>query len=318
MTVTITVAGKGGVGKTAISAILVDFLANLGAVLAVDADPSANLNDALGVDVQNTVGRTREKMKDDIKDGRLRMDVSKQEILDARIHESLVETDRFDLLAMGRPEGPGCYCAANHMIRFSIDKLAKSYDYVVMDCEAGLEHISRQTTQDIDFLLAERFREADKRGFQALSKTDVSGLFGKRIEAWGVSKSGREFPLESSMAAWQEGTTVFFSATIRDLTERHTAEEQRIEQEKLNSVLEMAGAVCHELNQPLQVIMGYAEMLQQNLPPDSPQQLRVEKIAAQAEKLGNITQKLADITRYETKSYIQKTRIVDIHKASEK
>ena len=93
-------------------------------------------------------------MANDIKGGRIAMDASKQEILDARIHESLVETERFDLLAMGRPEGPGCYCAANHMIRFSIDKLAKNYDYVVMDCEAGLEHISRQTTQDIDFLLA--------------------------------------------------------------------------------------------------------------------------------------------------------------------
>lgn len=154
MTVTITVAGKGGVGKTAISAILVDFLSNLGAVLAVDADPSTNLNDALGVEVQGTVGRTREKMKQDIKDGHLKMDDSKIQILDARIHESLVETDRFDLLAMGRPEGPGCYCAANHMIRFSLDKLTKAYDYIVMDCEAGLEHISRLTTQDIDFLLA--------------------------------------------------------------------------------------------------------------------------------------------------------------------
>jgi len=154
MTVTIAVAGKGGVGKTAISAILVDFLSNIGAVLAVDADPSTNLNDALGVGMTGTVGRTREKMTDEIKGGRLTMAVSKQEILDSRIHESLVETDRFDLLAMGRPEGPGCYCAANHMIRFSIDKLAKSYDYVVMDCEAGLEHISRQTTQDIDFMLA--------------------------------------------------------------------------------------------------------------------------------------------------------------------
>jgi CO dehydrogenase maturation factor len=143
MTVTLAVAGKGGVGKTAISAILVDFLSNKGAVLAVDADPSSNLNDALGVDVQSTVGKTRERMKDDIK-----------EILDTRIHESLVETGRFDLLAMGHPEGQGCYCSANHMLRFSIDKLAKSYDYVVMDCEAGLEHISRQTTQDIDFLLA--------------------------------------------------------------------------------------------------------------------------------------------------------------------
>lgn len=154
MTITIAVAGKGGVGKTAISSILVDFLSAKGIVLAVDADPSTNLNDALGVNVMSTVGRTREKMTDEIKAGRLTMAASKQEILDARIHESLVETPRFDLLAMGRPEGRGCYCAANHMIRFSIDKLAKNYDYVVMDCEAGLEHISRQTTQDIDFLLA--------------------------------------------------------------------------------------------------------------------------------------------------------------------
>ena len=153
MTLTIAVAGKGGVGKTAISAILVDFLCSRGSLLAVDADPSCNLHEALGVKLEHTIGKTREKMTDEIKGGRLTMAVSKQEILDARIHESLVEGPRFDLLAMGRPEGPGCYCAANHMIRFSVDKLAKSYDYVVMDCEAGLEHISRQTTQDIDFLL---------------------------------------------------------------------------------------------------------------------------------------------------------------------
>jgi CO dehydrogenase maturation factor len=154
MTITIAVTGKGGVGKTAISAVLVDFLSSKGIVLAVDADPSTNLDEALGVGLRSTVGRTRERMVSDIKGGRIAMDASKQEILDARIHEALVETERFDLLAMGRPEGPGCYCAANHMIRFSIDKLAKNYDYVVMDCEAGLEHISRQTTQDIDFLLA--------------------------------------------------------------------------------------------------------------------------------------------------------------------
>lgn len=153
MTVTIAVAGKGGVGKTAISAILIDFLSGRGSVLAVDADASTNLNEALGVTVEHTIGRTREKMTDDIKGNRLTAGVPKQDILDARIRESLVEGSRFDLLAMGRPEGPGCYCAANHMMRFSIDRLAKSYDYVVMDCEAGLEHISRQTTQDIDFLL---------------------------------------------------------------------------------------------------------------------------------------------------------------------
>jgi len=168
MTVTIAVTGKGGVGKTAISAVLVDFLSNKGIVLAVDADPSTNLNDALGVDLPSTVGKTRERMASDIKGGRIAMDASKQDILDARIHESLVETPRFDLLAMGRPEGPGCYCAANHMIRFSIDKLAKNYDYVVMDCEAGLEHISRQTTQDIDFLLA--VTDASMRGLNTAKR----------------------------------------------------------------------------------------------------------------------------------------------------
>ena len=153
MTVTIAVAGKGGVGKTAISAILVDFLCSRGSLLAVDADPSSNLHEALGVQLHDTLGHTREKMTEDIKGGRLPVAAPKQEILEARIHESLVEGPRFDLLAMGRPEGTGCYCAANHMIRLSLDKLASSYDYVIMDCEAGLEHISRQTTQDIDFLL---------------------------------------------------------------------------------------------------------------------------------------------------------------------
>jgi len=182
MTITIAVAGKGGVGKTAISALLVDFLCNRGTVLAVDADPSTNLNDALGIKVQNSLGRTREKMTDDIKGGRLSMTASKQQILDARIHESLVETPRFDLLAMGRPEGPGCYCAANHMIRFSIDKLAKNYDYVVMDCEAGLEHISRQTTQDIDFMLT--VTDPTMRGLNtALRIRDLIGEMRTEVKA---------------------------------------------------------------------------------------------------------------------------------------
>jgi CO dehydrogenase maturation factor len=182
MTITIAVAGKGGVGKTAISALLVDFLCNKGTVLAVDADPSTNLNDALGVKVQSSVGRTREQITDDIKGGRLSISASKQEILDARIHESLVETPRFDLLAMGRPEGPGCYCAANHMIRFSVDKLARNYDYVVMDCEAGMEHISRQTTRDIDFLLA--VTDPTMRGLNtALRIRDLIGEMRTEVKA---------------------------------------------------------------------------------------------------------------------------------------
>jgi CO dehydrogenase maturation factor len=153
VTTTIVVAGKGGVGKTAIAALLIDLLSKKGVVLAIDADPATNLNDALGLPLGETVGRAREDVTDDIQKGRLSPTVSKQDVLDMKIREALVESAKVDLLAMGRPEGPGCYCAANHMLRLSIDRLAKNYDYTVIDSEAGMEHISRQTTQDVDLLL---------------------------------------------------------------------------------------------------------------------------------------------------------------------
>ncbi len=150
---TIALAGKGGVGKTAIAALLINRLSQKGTVLAIDADPSTNLNLTLGLPLKETVGRLREDMTEDISKGRVPAGVSKQELLDMKIQQALIESPRIDLLAMGRPEGPGCYCAANHMLRLSIDRLAKNYDYTVVDCEAGMEHISRQTTRDIDFLL---------------------------------------------------------------------------------------------------------------------------------------------------------------------
>jgi CO dehydrogenase maturation factor len=153
MAITITVAGKGGVGKTAIASLLVDLLSSKGLVLAIDADPSTNLNNALGLPLESTVGRAREDVTDDITKGRVSPGVTKQELLDMKIREALVESSKIDLLAMGRPEGPGCYCAANHMLRASIDRLAKNYAYVVIDSEAGMEHISRQTTQNVDFLI---------------------------------------------------------------------------------------------------------------------------------------------------------------------
>src|SRR4030066_1762182 len=149
----IVIAGKGGVGKTAIAALLIDLLSKKGGVLAIDADPATNLNMALGMPLGGTVGRAREDVTDDIQKGRLSPTVSKQDVIDMKIRESLVESAKIDLLAMGRPEGPGCYCAANHMLRLSIDRLAKNYDYTVIDSEAGMEHISRQTTRDVDFLL---------------------------------------------------------------------------------------------------------------------------------------------------------------------
>jgi len=157
MTKTIAVAGKGGTGKTSLAALLIKLLSQKGLVLAVDADPSTNLNQALGLplDDSKTVGRIREKMTEDISEGRLSPTIAKQEYLFGKILESLVESKGFDLLAMGRPEGPGCYCAPNEFLRVSLDKLVKDYkySYIVMDCEAGMEHISRQTTRDVDVLL---------------------------------------------------------------------------------------------------------------------------------------------------------------------
>jgi CO dehydrogenase maturation factor len=150
-------AGKGGTGKTTVAALLIKLLSQKGLVLAVDADPSTNLNLALGLSLENdeTVGRIREKMTEDVSKGRFSPTVAKQEYLFNKIMESLVESKGFDLLAMGRPEGPGCYCASNEFLRVSLDKLIRDYNYsyVVMDCEAGMEHISRQTTGDVDMLL---------------------------------------------------------------------------------------------------------------------------------------------------------------------
>jgi CO dehydrogenase maturation factor len=155
VTTTIAVAGKGGTGKTTISALVIDYLTRnkKGAVLAIDADPSTNLNLALGVPLFDTVGDVREETATAVGGSSALGGMSKWDYLDYRISDALIEETAFDLLAMGRPEGPGCYCAANNILRNSVDRLSDAYDYVVIDNEAGLEHLSRRTTRDVDVLL---------------------------------------------------------------------------------------------------------------------------------------------------------------------
>lgn len=150
---TIAVAGKGGTGKTTISALLSLYLSQKGVVLAIDGDPSSNLNLALGMPLRSTVGDVREEMTVRAQAGQFSPGVAKSDYLDARIRSAVAESDKIDLLAMGRPEGPGCYCASNNFLRASIDQIGKSYDYIVIDNEAGMEHISRQTTRDVDLLI---------------------------------------------------------------------------------------------------------------------------------------------------------------------
>jgi CO dehydrogenase maturation factor len=147
---TTALSGKGGTGKTTIAGFLVRYLLEKGKkpVLAVDADANTNLNEVLGVEVASTIGEARDLMKRDVPVG-----MTKDVWFEYRIQEALVEKEGFDLIAMGRPEGPGCYCAANTLARKCIDLLAGNYPYVVIDNEAGMEHLSRMTTQHVDLLL---------------------------------------------------------------------------------------------------------------------------------------------------------------------
>jgi CO dehydrogenase maturation factor len=164
MTITIALAGKGGVGKTTIAGMIIKYLTQTqpGAVLAIDADPSSNLNLVLGLDLDWTVGDIREDLLSQVKTslvtsgaamGSLPGGVTKRDYLDYQIRSSVAEGGRFDLIAMGRSEGPGCYCAVNHNLREVIDSISKNYRYVVIDNEAGMEHLSRRTTRDVQHLL---------------------------------------------------------------------------------------------------------------------------------------------------------------------
>jgi len=153
MGINIAVAGKGGTGKTTISALLVRNLIKKknGSVLALDADPNSNLNELLGVKISSTVGQLVENFK---KDGAIiSSGIYKDQMVEMNIHQSIIEGNGFDLLIMGRGEGPGCYCAANNLFKKYIDVLQDSYDYIIMDNEAGMEHLSRKTTHNIKYLL---------------------------------------------------------------------------------------------------------------------------------------------------------------------
>lgn len=146
--------GKGGTGKTLFSALAIKYLVEnqRTPILAIDGDPSANLNLALGLPLRETVGQIREQTREQVSAGTFRAGISKPDWFEYQVSDCLVDGDDVDLLAMGRPEGPGCYCAANSMLRICIDRLGDDYEYVVIDNEAGMEHISRQTTRDVDVL----------------------------------------------------------------------------------------------------------------------------------------------------------------------
>lgn len=150
MTKIIAMAGKGGTGKTTTSALLTRYLLKKKQTpfLLVDADANANLNELLGLDVNITLGQIRRELK-----GELPPNVTRDQFMEMKIHQALIEETGYDLLVMGQPDGPGCYCAANQYLSMTMEKLAENYKYIIVDNEAGMEHLSRMNMRTIDYLL---------------------------------------------------------------------------------------------------------------------------------------------------------------------
>ena len=172
MATTIAVAGKGGTGKTTFCGMLMDWLIknNKGPVIAVDADANANLNEVLGVDVEITLGEVREIVAQAEKgdENPIPPGMSKQDFMNYKFNSALIEEDDFDMLVMGRTQGKGCYCFVNGLLKTEIQKLEGNYNYMVVDNEAGMEHISRGTLPKVDYLVL--VSDCSRRGIQAVAR----------------------------------------------------------------------------------------------------------------------------------------------------
>jgi CO dehydrogenase maturation factor len=161
--------GKGGVGKTTISALLLRYLLARGKdpVLVVDADANANLNELLDIEVGLTIGQIRKDLKGDLPPS-----MTRDQFMEMKVHQALIEEKGFDMLAMGQPDGPGCYCAANQHLAMTMDHLADNYQYIIVDNEAGMEHLSRMNLRKIDAMLV--VSDPSSRGIMTAER--ISGL----------------------------------------------------------------------------------------------------------------------------------------------
>jgi CO dehydrogenase maturation factor len=199
---TIALGGKGGTGKTTISGLLIRYMLRHGMkpILAIDADSNANLNEVLGVRLDETLSDAREMMKTDVPVG-----MTKDIFMEMKMEQSLVEGEGFDLIAMGRPEGPGCYCAANNLLSSLIDRLMKNYRYLVVDNEAGMEHFSRLTQKDVDLLLL--VSDPSRRGLEAACRiAELVRSLPMRVEQTVLVVN----QMRNAIPSWPEDVMKFF------------------------------------------------------------------------------------------------------------
>jgi len=207
----IATAGKGGTGKTTTAAAIIRALVEGGRrpVLAVDADANSNLSEALGIEVPATIGKSRElflREQSSVPAG-----MTKEAYYEMHLSQAVAESDDIDMLVMGRPEGSGCYCYANNILRSYLDRLQENYPWIVVDNEAGLEHISRKTTRNPDVFLVvsdhqRRGLEAARRIKELIEELDVEthdvGLVINRVPAGGIDPAVERLATETGLEIW--------------------------------------------------------------------------------------------------------------------
>jgi CO dehydrogenase maturation factor len=216
MQYTIALAGKGGTGKTTMAGLLIKYLVKNEKipVLAVDADSNANLNEVLGLEVKETLGNAREEMKKGVVPGGMTKDI----FMEMKMEEAVVEAPGYDLIVMGQPEGAGCYCAANTLLAGFMERLSGNYPFIVMDNEAGMEHISRLTTKNVDVLLI--VTDPSRRGLQAAIRIDD---LARKLNI-GVGKSyvvinqAKEAPSEMALRMIADGGVELIGTVPEDRT----------------------------------------------------------------------------------------------------
>ena len=216
MQYTIALAGKGGTGKTTMAGLLIKYLIKKEKtpVLAVDADSNANLNEVLGLVVKETLGNAREEMKKGVVPGGMTKDI----FMEMKMEEAMVEAPGYDLIVMGQPEGAGCYCAANTLLAGFMERLSGNYPFIVMDNEAGMEHISRLTTKNVDVLLI--VTDPSRRGLQAAIRIDD---LARKLNI-GVGKSyvvinqAKEAPSEMALKMIADGGVELIGTVPEDRT----------------------------------------------------------------------------------------------------